>query len=216
MNPAKPEKWDAHYRRDRSALAYPDENLVRLTAAFLKGRDAAALAALDLGCGSGRHIGTLLEMGLGAVTGVDYSMEALAGCAARYPAALVRADNTALPFRDGSADLVVTWGSLHYSDKKAMKAMLGEIHRVLKKGGWHVGTLRSARDTHLRRGKHLGDNVWITDLADLESSTVSFYDEEELREALSLYRESAYGIMERTVPGDMARVISHWYYRAEK
>lgn len=216
MTPRSSDRWDAHYRRDRSALAYPDENLVRLVAAFLKERDAASLTALDLGCGSGRHIGTLLEMGVGAVGGVDYSMEALSGCAARYPAWLVRADNTALPFRDGSADLVVTWGSLHYSDKKAMKAMMEEIRRVLKRGGWHVGTLRSARDTHLRKGKPLGDNVWITDLADLKNSVASFYDEEELRGALAMYRDSAYGIMERTPPGDMQRLISHWYFRAEK
>ncbi len=216
MTARKSERWDAHYRRDRSALAYPDENLVRLASAFLKGRDAAALTALDLGCGSGRHIATLLEMGVGTAVGVDYSFEALAGCAARFPGMLVRGDNTALPFRDGCADLVVTWGSLHYSDKKAMAAMMKEVRRVLKTGGWHVGTLRSARDTHLKRGKHLGDNVWVTDLADLKTSVVSFYDEEELGKALSIYGDSAYGIMERTLPGDMGRLISHWYFRAVK
>ncbi len=209
-------RWDLHYRRDRSVLAYPDENLVRLVSAFLKGKEPERLAAVDLGCGSGRHLGTLREMGLGFVAGTDFSMEALSGSAASYGAPLIATDNTALPFRDSSFDLAVAWGSLHYCDKTAMADMMKEIHRVLKRGGCLAGTLRSSRDTHMRRGIHRGGNVWTTDLEDLKRAVVSFYDEEELRSALSLFKDFAYGIMERTVPGDMTRIISHWYYRAEK
>ncbi len=94
--------------------------------------------------------------------------------------------------------------------------MIGEIRRVLKDGGFHLGTLRSSRDTFIRRGTHLGDDVWITDLKDLNNSTVSFFNENELQGLFSPYREFSYGIMERTLPGDMTKLISHWYYRARK
>lgn len=210
------EKWDTHYQKEKSLLLYPDENFVRLTASFLKGKDPSSLTALDLGTGSGRHVITLNEMEIGCAIGTDYSMEALLNSAGRIHAPFVCADNTALPFRDGSFDLVASWGSLHYSHKRYLPAMIGEIMRVLKTGGWHIGTLRSSRDTYLKRGTHLENNVWRTGLEDLEGSVVAFFTEDELKEALSPYREFAYGIMERTIPGDMDRLISHWYFWAKR
>jgi ubiquinone/menaquinone biosynthesis C-methylase UbiE len=216
MKHADSKHWDAHYRKDKSVLTYPDENFVRLVAAFLKEKEPAKMTALDLGCGSGRHVVTLKEMGLGTVLGTDYSMEALINTTKRIPAPFVCAGNTALPFRDATFDLVVSWGSLHYSHKRNLPAMIAEIMRVLKTGGWHIGTLRSSRDTFLKRGRHLKNDVWCTGLEDLEGSVVSFFDEDELQKAFSPYRDFAYGIMERTLPGDMHKLISHWYFRATR
>ncbi len=210
------EQWDTHYRKEKSKLTYPDENLVRLTASFLKGKYPENLSALDLGSGSGRHVIALKEMGFGCAIGTDYSMEALIQSARRIRAPFVCAQNTALPFHDGSFDLVVSWGSLHYCHKRYLPIMVEEIMRVLKTGGWHIGTLRSSRDTYLKKGTHLENNVWRTGLQDLEGSVVSFFSEEELKKALIPYKNFAYGIMERTIPGDMSCLISHWYFRAER
>ena len=77
-------------------------------------------------------------------------------------------------------------------------------------------TLRSEHDTMMRKGRDLGNNVWVTDLSDIQSSVVSFYSEHELTEAFSNFTELSYGIMERTVPGKMQERISHWYFRAQK
>lgn len=213
----KSDSWNSHYTRDKSILVYPDEALVRMMSPVLKKLLPAGITALDLGCGTGRHLKYMLESGIGTVTGLDYSMNALRVCSGLYPdSLLVQGDNAALPFADRSIDCAVAWGSLHYCVKEEMHAIMKEIHRLLKPGGFLFGTLRSARDTMLRRGRHLGNNVWITDLKDIQNSTVSFYDENELSEALALFSRHQYGLMERTSPGDLTKTISHWYFQAEK
>ena len=45
----KSREWDLHYTRGKSALTYPDENLVRLLGRELNSRKAAGLKALDTG-----------------------------------------------------------------------------------------------------------------------------------------------------------------------
>ncbi len=213
------DKWDIHYDRPKSVLIYPDENLVRMLKGYLGGRaveDAEGLRAIDLGCGTGRHLKMLGEAGIRSITGLDRSMNGLRVCKELYDFPLVQGSNTDLPFRDNAFDIAVSWGSLHYSDKDSFNGQVSEIFRVVNKGGCLLGTLRSERDTYLKRGKDLGNGTWITDLKDIESSVVSFYTEEELRYAFDMFSRFGYGLMERTVPGDMNKRISHWYFTAEK
>jgi SAM-dependent methyltransferase len=208
--------WERHYTRDRSVLRYPDENLVRMLAPFLKERGARTLRALDLGCGTGRHVGLLLEMGLERPLGLDTSFNALSLCAGLYDAPFVQADARSLPVSSDSLDIVVAWGSLHYTVKGDLAPMLAGVLRVLGKGGRLFGTLRNTRDTFLKKGLHLGNDVWKTGLDDIESSTVAFYSEDELRAALSPFSSFQYGFMERSPLGKPDSVISHWYFWAEK
>jgi SAM-dependent methyltransferase len=210
-------EWDRHYKRDRSLLEYPDENLVRMLKGFLPSvGDCGSALAVDLGCGSGRHIKVLGGMGIGKIIGLDLSYEALRLCGRPGGIMLVQSTNERLPFRDDSADIAVSWGSLHYSRKENLKPMLSEILRILKKGGRLFGTLRSHRDTYLKKGKNIGNDTWITDLKDLSNSIVSFYSEDELRDALGIFRNYSYGIMERSLLGDIKQIISHWFFWAEK
>ena len=208
--------WDAHYLRENSVLIYPDECLVRMAAPFLKTVDCGRIAALDLGCGTGRHLRYLRESGVGFITGLDSSHNALRVCRDLYALPLVRADNTSLPFREASFDMVVAWGSLHYARKRALPMMLDEIVRVIKPGGVLLGTLRSDRDTAMRRGTLLGDNEWATDIEDLKSQVTSFYRADELESALGTFASAEYGLMERSALGDTTSIISHWFYRAVK
>lgn len=209
-------QWNAHYQNEKSQLAYPDENLVRLISLFLKEKNSQHLKALDLGCGSGRHVIVLKQMGFDYVIGSDYSLNALLYSSKKINAPFVMAQNTELPFRNEIFDVVVSWGSLHYAHKNFLPCMISEIKRVLKKGGWHIGTLRSSRDTYAKYGMHLENNVWQTKLNDLSGSIISFYDEDELKQALSCYTAFEYGIMERTILGDMNKLISHWYFWAQR
>jgi ubiquinone/menaquinone biosynthesis C-methylase UbiE len=213
----KSDSWNSHYTRDKSVLIYPDETLVRMMSPLLKKRTPAELTALDMGCGTGRHLKFMHEAGIGTVAGLDFSMNALHICSELYPESLlVQGDNTVLPFAAESIDFAVAWGSLHYCTKEDMGRIITEIHRVIKPGGSLFGTLRSARDTMLRSGRHVGNNVWITDLHDIENSVVSFYDEGELSRALASFSCCSYGLMERSMPGDLTKIISHWYFQAEK
>lgn len=212
----KDTSWETHYTAGKSELLYPDENLVRLLKKSPLLGTPAALTAIDLGCGSGRHLKLLADLGIAGVIGLDSSYNALMISGKLCPGHLLQANNLSLPFKNRSADIVIAWGSLHYCSKTDFAAMLKEIHRILKNGGSLMATLRSSRDTYLKRGKHIGNDTWITDLNDINGSTASFYSEEELQSAFSLFGSFTYGLMERTIMGDITALISHWVIEAGK
>ena len=211
--------WNNHYTKTKSVLVYPDENLVRMIKAFLSGKtqeDTESISAIDLGCGTGRHLKLLKESCIENIVGLDTSMNALTICKELYSSMLLQADNKSLPFKNFAFDLVVSWGSLHYCVKDLLAEQIAEIFRIMNNGARFFGTLRSERDTYLKNGRHIGNDTWITDLNDIKNSVVSFYSEKELNAALSIFNKFEYGIIERTVMGSMQKRISHWIFWAEK
>jgi SAM-dependent methyltransferase len=207
-------EWNNHYKRDRSHLSFPDENLVRLLSRAIREESIRLPArALDLGCGSGRHIRLLKDQGLD-VTASDVSLEGLRS-AARFSSRLVLCENRLLPFRDKAFDLVVAWGSLHYGLKDDTRTMILETGRILKPGGILMATLRSERDTALKGGKDLGNNQWVTDLEDIQGSTVSLFSREEGEGLLEEFFHPEIGLAERIPPGQEKR-ISHWIINARR
>ncbi len=209
--------WEKHYTRERAELRYPDENLVRLLRKnLLPAGSNHPLLAIDLGCGSGRHLRLLEDLGVPLIAGLDSSYNALALSCGSSSARLIQGENTRLPFRDESADIAVAWGSLHYAAKDDLPIMLSEISRTLVVGGHLFATLRSSRDTFLKKGIHLGNDTWRTDINDLRGSIASFFDEDELKVAFSIFGYFRYGLMERTLIGDTAARISHWIIHARK
>jgi len=216
-NKMKKSEWNSHYKKNKSVLSYPDENLVRLVAREIKNLGGGSrLNAIDIGCGSGRHMALLEESGITGVYGSDYSFNALNICRdAGFPL-VINCDNKYLPFREETFDIAVAWGSLHYSSKEDMRLMLGEIKRIMKSGGSLFATLRRDNDTYLRTGKHLGNNTWRTGLDDLTGTVASFFNEDELKDIFSIFKNFSYGWMERTIIGDTDKVISHWIISANK
>lgn len=209
--------WEKHYTREKSVLHYPDENLVRMLKTFLKDKkNNKDMTAIDIGCGSGRHMKILKELNINYIFGLDNSSNALNICSRLYQFPIVQAENLSLPIKKNSIDIAISWGSLHYSAKNLLKPQLLEIHNILKKGGRLFGTLRSYRDTYIKRGSPAGNNTWVTDLKDIKNTVISFYEEDELQSALKLFKRFEYGIIERTILGDINKVISHWFFWAEK
>ena len=207
--------WDSHYDRERSNLNYPDENLLRL---LKKTGHTPTLVstALDLGCGSGRHLALLRDVGYGIVIGTDQSFQALSISRKHNPTLLMQCTNARIPIKSGIIDIAVAWGSLHYTGKNELSEMIDEIHRLLKNGGILLATLRSSRDTYLKSGHHLGNNVWVTDLQDLNGATVSFFDKSELDRYFRGFQHSSVGYTERSIVGNTDKVISHWLIMAKK
>jgi ubiquinone/menaquinone biosynthesis C-methylase UbiE len=208
--------WNSHYRKNKSVLLYPDENLVRLVSGIMKNIPGRGIKAVDIGCGSGRHIALLENSGIGFICGTDCSMNALDICRNSGFHQMVNCDNRSLPFRDCTFDLAGAWGSLHYTSKDVMKQMLAEIKRIITGGGVLFSTLRRDNDTYLKTGTHLGGNTWSTGLNDLTGTTVSFFSEDELKDIFSIFSDYSYGWMERTIIGDTSKVISHWIISARK
>lgn len=86
---------------------------------------------LDLGCATGAAGSALKEQGH-KVVGVDLTVSCLVTAEPRMDA-VVRADATHLPFRDGVFDAIVARGTLHHVDTPEL--VLRECRRVLKNDG---------------------------------------------------------------------------------
>lgn len=210
-------QWEEHYTRDKSRLTYPDENLVRMLFPYLKNLpDRNGLTALDLGCGSGRHLALLKECDIAEIWGCDYSQQALDMSSYYSFAQLLNCNNNALPFQNDYFDIVVAWGSLHYTTKDITEQSYNEIFRVLKKGGRLFGTLRSTYDTFLNNGENLNNNTGKTSIPDLNEATISLFSQDELELYLSPFSKKEFGLIERTPTGKLDKRISHWYYWGEK
>lgn len=100
-------------------------------------RDARVL---DIGCGAGRHLAALVEMGFEAI-GIDLSEPLLAEAAQRPELAdrLIRADMRDLPFTnefDLGLSLFNSFG--YFADDAENRAALRSMVRTLRPGGWLV------------------------------------------------------------------------------
>ena len=116
------DKWNKYYKDSDVVLKYPDENLVRMVKSYLAdNRINNDLTAIDLGCGTGRHVKMLGDLSIVNITGADTSFNALYKCLELYKFPVVLADNKSLPFKNNKFDIAVAWGSLHYCDKEFTK-----------------------------------------------------------------------------------------------
>jgi SAM-dependent methyltransferase len=100
-----------------------------------KGKDV-----LDVGCGAGVEVVRFARAGA-RVTGVDIAPSAIALARQNLeqqglPARLDVADGEHLPYADASFDLVFAHGVVQYTGDD--RAMVAEIHRVLRPGGLAV------------------------------------------------------------------------------
>jgi ubiquinone/menaquinone biosynthesis C-methylase UbiE len=143
--------FEEQYRRlgFRAQRHYPNEELLRfLGREFgLSDGKCADLRVLEVGCGSGGNLWMLAREGAVA-HGVDISVTGLRLCREMLAswetsAALVRADFTTLPYRDGVFDIVLDIVSLQHLPLKGHRLAFAEIRRVLRCGGkffsYHLG-----------------------------------------------------------------------------
>lgn len=88
---------------------------------------------LDLGCGTGLHLPTLIGLGW-SVTGVDVSADQLRLARERVgeEVELVRVDASELPFPDGTFDAVLS--AFTHTDVDDFEGLLREAARVLREG----------------------------------------------------------------------------------
>lgn len=120
---------------------------------------------LDAGCGSG---GTTVWLSRwGRVTGVDLMPEALGLARQRGLKRLLGASIEALPFSDGSFDLLTSFDVLYHLRVGDDSVALAEFQRVLKPGGLALirapahDWLRGAHDqaVHTRHRYHRGELI---------------------------------------------------------
>lgn len=108
---------------------------------IMAGIDLAGKHVLDIGCGIGGLDQMLLELGAGHVTAVDVAVPLITLARRRIADPRIAFDviepEQPLPFADAGFDVVFTKDAwLHVIDKRAL---LREVHRVLKPGGRLAG-----------------------------------------------------------------------------
>jgi len=94
------------------------------------------MRVLDVGCGAGAQLASYAAAGC-IVTGLDTSPAMLAEARGRLGprAGLVQGDAAALPFPDGSVDLVMAATVLHQLPEEVTPAALSEMTRVVDDDG---------------------------------------------------------------------------------
>ena len=129
-------EFDARYERlarnpYESCFAYSRMRLDALLARYIPPR-GEGLRLLDVGVGTGHHLAQLRARGYEGA-GIDGSLEMLERAEAANPGAdLRRADVSALPFGNGTFDLVLCIEVLRYLDDP--RPCVHEMARVLKAG----------------------------------------------------------------------------------
>lgn len=105
---------------------------------------------LDAGCGTGRLIGPLQELGL-MVTGADLSPGMLEVARSVHPdVELADADLRRMPFADDRFAGVVAWYSLINCSPIDLAQALAEVSRVLKPGGYFLTGFQSGAGSRLQ------------------------------------------------------------------
>ena len=210
--------WSSYYKNKKHKQRYPDENLVRMI------QNKAQGAALDLGCGRGRHLSLLRDFGFDPIYATDISKEALEESSKNFPftqplefkfpkeleglgenskPSSMKDIPPILSLADSSLQLLLAWGVLHYNPSQVTEAILQEIKRLLCPGGFFLGTLRADRDTHLKTNE------------DLKGCSYKLYSEEECCNLLKKYfTKVELGYMERSPLGSLDQRICHWFFRA--
>jgi SAM-dependent methyltransferase len=120
---------------DRAAEGFAARwNELRLDRALnaFAGRVTGQRRVLDLGCGPGRDVHFLTQLGCQAV-GLDLSAGMLAQARSRLPAVpLVRADLRRIPFSPGAFDGIWACASLLHLRRAELPAILTELSRLLR------------------------------------------------------------------------------------
>jgi SAM-dependent methyltransferase len=172
-----------------SDLLWPDENVVRCVNRFF-GRvpreERAALSALDIGFGSGRHVLYLAQEGF-RVYGLDIAQTAIARIldkVARYNLNVdIRQEEllqTTMPTQ--AFALVVGWGSLFCADSEGVRANLHKVHDLLLPSGILCANFRTTRNWFYGLGESLGKHTFRLDARsrDYEGIVYHFFEEDEL------------------------------------
>lgn len=169
------------------------ESLVAWEREYMKGvlwrgapedRPAPRGLTLDLGCGDGKGMASILEDGIKAV-GLDMSRVALSLLRGRLGRSdLVRGDVRHLPFPPGSFDSVVCDFVLGHCVAADRVEAVEEVRRVLKPGGRLFFRAFSRWDMRFGRGEEVEERTFRS----ASGIDHHFFDEGEVRDLLGGFR----------------------------
>jgi SAM-dependent methyltransferase len=120
--------------------------------------------AVDVGCGTGRHMEPLLAVAYSAV-GLDYSMAALrharSRCLNLRYAAFVRGSMFDLPFPDRRFSVVLAFNVVYHASLRGTQRALQELIRCCVPGGAVLVTLLSTRNKTYGLGREVEPGTFV-------------------------------------------------------
>ena len=190
MTEDRKQEWDASYRSGDNFVFYPHEEVIRFVSRKIRKRsglaefrdvvpDASAVRVLDLGCGVGRHVKYLHEMGLTAY-GCDLSDAAIVMAkewATEWmpdgdrDATFVQCDARELPWEDGFFTHAVSHGVLDSMPFEVARDACRDLARAMVPGGLFYCDLISGDDSEHAR-EYAGEEVVSTEH---EKDTIQSY-----------------------------------------
>jgi len=146
----KKKEWNESYKKKNNFVFYPHEEVIRFVSKYLKKRIGLneyiiikdAVKGLDLGCGIGRHIIYLEEMGF-ETYGIDISNEAIE-YAKKWSITknmhqlcnrIIVGSAAKMPYNNEFFDFAVSHGVLDSMYFSMAQTVVKETWRVLKSGG---------------------------------------------------------------------------------
>ena len=100
---------------------------------------------LDAGCGTGKNMEFLINLGFGDVRGIDHSTEAIEYCHKRNLTQAQQGSITTILFPDSSFDVVYCMDVLGCLDESDRVVAAAELFRVLKPGGLFIANSASLK-----------------------------------------------------------------------
>ena len=206
-------QWDVCWGHEESQPWYPDEQVVRFLARYVSRRMGFAAHAvrhaagatpsgLDLGCGKGRHVLLMCELGIHA-HGLDVSEVAISFARAwlksrGLSAELRTGSMTALPYADASLDFVVAHGVFDHALRDVRVKAAAEVERVLRPGGWFFVSVISERDSAFGQGRQVEDNTWLVDEGFEQGIPQAFFDQERIRREFARFNTESMVLSENS------------------
>jgi ubiquinone/menaquinone biosynthesis C-methylase UbiE len=214
--------WERVFR-EREWGRYPQEEVVRFVARnFYRAPERSAVSMLEIGCGPGSGTSWLVAREGFRLTGIDASPTAIARARKRFAeeglaGEFVVGPVDRLPFPDASFDAALDVVCLACNAEEEARAIVGEVHRVLKPGGLHFSlTPRSGC-----WGDGTGERIDATTLREVREGPFAGLGKTRFatRESLAaLYREFRELTLEHMACSaeNGAREITHWIVTCRK
>lgn len=132
---------------------------------FLKKEKAKKV--LDLGCGSGRHVIYLAQMGF-EVFGIDDASEGINLCRVWLKKLGLKANLKVssffkkFPFKDNFFDAIISTWAIHHGKEKQVKFCIREIERVIKPNGFiYIAITSTFKGRPVEEKKKIESHTWI-------------------------------------------------------
>lgn len=126
-------------------IMHPDINLIKTHKRLFP--DIKGKKILYIGFGEGQNLLYFVSQGAECF-GTELTQNRIDMVRARlddagFFATLVKVNSPALPFENGTFDIVIAWQSLYYNNEETLKESLREIYRALKPGGQFLSSMVS-------------------------------------------------------------------------